>query len=93
MHLDGLLLAVDAADLVPGADLDVEKVAEPLGRGREELFSVGDHPAEVIRQTAIGERDVAAPLENEYFGVFIQAAKPCGARGAPGHAADDQDSF
>ena len=35
LHLDGPAGAVDAADLVPGADLDLEKVAEPLGRGDE----------------------------------------------------------
>ena len=68
----------------------VEEIAEPLGRGHQQLLPVGDHAADVIRQAAVGERDVAAPLEDEDFGVFIHAAEPRGARGPAGHAADDQ---
>ena len=89
LHLDGAVLPIDAADFVPGANLDVKQVAEPLGRGDQQLASVGDHAADVVRQPAVGEGDVAASLEDEDFGVFIHAAEPRGARGAPGHAADD----
>ena len=83
LDFDRPAAAVDAADFVPGADLDAEEVAEPLGRGDQQLPPLGDRAAEVIRQAAVGERDVAAPLENVDFGVFIQAAEPGRARSAP----------
>ncbi len=76
LHFDGPAGAVNAADLVPGADLDLEKVAEPLRRGDEKLPPIGDHAAEIIGQATVGEGDVAATLEDEDFGVFIQAAEP-----------------
>ena len=93
LHLDGAVLPVDAADLVPGANLDVQQIAEPLGRGHHQMAPVGDHPAHVIRQSAVGERDLAALLEDEDFGIFIHAAEPGSARRASRYAADDQDSF
>ena len=65
------------------ADLDAEEVAEPLGRGDQQLPAVGDHAADVIRQAAVGERNVAAPLEDEDFGAFIHAAEPGRARAPP----------
>ena len=53
LHVDGSVRPVDAADLVPSADLDVEQVAEPLGRGDQQLAPVGDYAADVIRQAAL----------------------------------------
>ena len=89
LHLDGLVLAVDAADFVPRADFDVEEIAEPLGRGHQQPLSIGDRAADVVRQAAVGERDVAGPLEDEDFRPFIHAAEPRGARRPSGHAADN----
>ena len=83
LHLDGAVLPVDAADFVPGANLDVEQIAEPLGRGHQQMAPVGDHPADVVRQSAVGERDVAAPLEDEDFGRFIHAAEPAAHEAPP----------
>ena len=93
LHLDGLILAVDAADFVPRADFDVEEIAEPLGRGHQQPLSIGDRAADVVRQAAVGERDVAGPLENEDFRPFIHAAEPRGARRPSGHAAGNQHTF
>ena len=93
LHLDRPILTVDAADFVPRADFDVEEIAEPLGRGHQQPLSIGDRPADVVRQAAVGERDVAAPLENEDFRPFIHAAEPCGARRPSGHAAGNQHTF
>ena len=78
---------------MPGADLDAEEVAEPLGRGDQQLPAVGNHAAKIIRQAAIGERHVAAALEDEDLRILIHAAEPSGTGSAAGHAADDQDSF
>ena len=60
-----------------------EEVAEPLGRGDQQLPAVGDHAAEIIRQAAIGERHVAAPLEDEDLRVLIHAAEPSSTRAPP----------
>ena len=63
------------------------------GVATSRLLAVGDHAADVVGQAAVGERDVAAALEDEDFGVFVHAAQPRGARRAAGHAADDQNAF
>ena len=68
---------------MPRANLDVERVAEPLGRGHQEPVPVGDHVADVIGQAAIGEGDVAAPLEDEDFGILVHAAEPRGDEAPP----------
>ena len=75
------------------ADLDAEEVAEPLGRGHQEPVAALNHFAHVIGQAAIGERDVAAALENEDFSLFVHAAEPGRARSAASHPADNQHSF
>ena len=76
---------------MPRADLDAEDIAEPFGRGHQQFLAVGNRSAHVIRQSAVGERDVAAAFEDENFGEFIHAAQPCRARSSAGHSADNQN--
>ena len=93
VYLDRLVLAVDVADFVPRADLDIEEVAESLGRGHQQASAVADGAADVVGQAAVGEGDVAAPLEDVDFRPFVHASQPRRARRPAGHAADDQHTF
>jgi hypothetical protein len=93
MHLDRLILTIDVANFVPRADFDVEEIAESLGRGHQQVPSIGDRAADIVGQAAVGERDVAASLEDKDLRPFIHAAEPRRARRPTGHPADDQYTF
>ncbi len=84
---------VDRSRLALRADLDAEPVAEPLRRGHQQLAAVFDHAAQVIRQTAIGERDRTAPLDDEDFGPLVQPAEPRSAGRPARHPAHDHNTL
>ena len=54
---------VDADDLGTDPHVDVERVAQALRSLQEQPIAVGDHLADVIGQTAVGEGDVVSALE------------------------------
>ena len=78
---------------MPGANFDAEHIAEPLGRGDEQLLAVGDDFAEIIGQAAVGERDIAAALEDDDFRLLVHPPQPRRTRSPARHAADDQNAF
>ena len=90
-HRDGLLLAVDGQHLVADAHIDVERLAQALGRLQQQAAAIGDHLADVVREPAVGERDVVPALENDDLGVLIEATGAGGNGCAGGNATDNDD--
>ena len=90
-HLLGL--AVDSGDLRADSNVDAKTPPEVLGRLHQQPLAFGNGSSDVVRQAAVGERDVLTPLEHYDFSVFRQTPRPSRRRSASGHAADDQDSL
>jgi hypothetical protein len=84
--------AVDRGHLVPGAHVEVERGLERPGGVQQELRAVGDLVAHVVGQTAVGEGDVLATLEDDDLGGLVEAARAGGRRHAAGDPADDHDA-
>lgn len=76
---------VDADDLGTDPHVDVERVAQALRSLQEQPIAVGDHLADVIGQTAVGEGDVVSALEDDDLGGLIEPAGAGRDRGAGGH--------
>ena len=82
---------VDGDDLVVDPHVEAEPGKELLGRLQGEVVLFFDQPADEIGQAAVGERDVAGPLEHGDLGVGVKAAQAGCRRHAPGDTADDDD--
>ena len=74
-----------------GPHLDAEAAQEQRRLGDEQLVSVLDLTAEVVRQTAVGERDIRVALEDDDPSVLVHAPRTRGGRGTAGDTADDED--
>ena len=90
---DGLGIAVDRCHLAMHAHIEAETGAEGCGRLEQQALTLFDDAAEVVRKSAVGERDVATALENEDLGVFDQAAEAGRGGHAARDAADDDDAL
>ena len=69
------LLAIDCNHFMFCARLDVEPFTEELRRGEQQLAFVLNHVANIIRKTAIRERDIRPPIQNKNLGVLVQPAQ------------------
>jgi hypothetical protein len=84
--------AVDGDGLGLGVHLDVETLAEEVARRHQQLLLVGDDVADVVRQAAVGERNVGTAIEDDDLHPLVEAAQARGARSAAGDAADDENA-
>ena len=64
-------------------DVEIEAGFQALGRGHQQLLTLGNRPADIIRQSTIGKRDVRSTFEDRDFGVFREAACPAAAEAPP----------
>ena len=78
---------------ISGAHLDVESLPEEIGSGNQELAFVLDHVADIIRQPAIGKRNVRSAVDEYDFRVLVQPAQARRARSAARHATHDENSL
>ncbi len=67
---DLLAIAVDRRRLGPRPHVDPQVGIQHRGCLHEQPLSVGDSPADVIRQPAVGERDVFPALDKYDLRVF-----------------------
>ena len=72
--------------------LDIEPLAEPLGRGDQQVLFVSNDVADEVRQSAVRERHVGPAIEDRDLDRLVKAPEPRGTRRASGHAAHDQDA-
>src|SRR5699024_137594 len=89
LDVDGLGFAVDARGGGVDADVQVEAGAQGFRGLEQQGAAVLDDAAEVVRQAAVGEGDVAGGLEDDDLGGFVAAAEAGSGGHAPGDPADD----
>ena len=70
--------SIYAGDLRSCSNVDVVAVPHVLWSSDEQAIAIFDNAADMIGQTAIGERYVLASLEHDYLGIL---GKPSGSRG------------
>ena len=90
-HGDGLRRAVDRQHLVPGAHVEGEGLPQALRGLQQQRLAILDVAADVVRQAAVGERDVVVALEDDDVGALIEPAQARGSRHPAGDAADDHN--
>jgi hypothetical protein len=75
-HVHVLRCAIDTHHLAARTSLDIEYLLEILWRGQQQLASIRNLAADVIRQPTIGERNVLPLFEDDNLGRFIQPPGP-----------------
>lgn len=88
---DGPGFAIDLGHFAAHAHVDVERLAQTLGRLQQQATPIGDDPADVVRQTAVGERDVVAPFEHDDLGCLVESARSRCHRGSRRDSTHDDD--
>ena len=86
-HAERVGRRVKPDHFVTHTHVDAIAAAERFGRLHKQAVALGDDAAEVIRQAAIGIRDVLAALNEDDFGRLVQPSQTGGRSGATGHAA------
>jgi hypothetical protein len=66
-------------------------VPEGFRAGQDEIRTVRDVPADVVRQTAVGKGHVVSGFQDGDLGLAVYTAGPGGGGGSGGNPADDQD--
>ncbi len=87
---DLFLTGSDGQHLVTSAHLDVEQFLEPCGALQQQPSPLGDRIADVVRQAAVGIRNIIAPFKHDDFCSFVKSFEPCCRRHAGGNAANDK---
>ena len=91
LHRNRLAVRVDGRHLVPHAHIHPEAGVKTLGRLQRQLRRVLDHPADVIRQAAVGIGNIVRPLEYHDLRHLIQPADAGRRRGPACYAAYDNN--
>ena len=79
----------DCFDLRLYPYFNAEPAFKVLGSGNCHETTVFNHTAYEIGKAAMCVGDVLAPLEHDYFGIFVETTGPGGCRGATGTTAND----
>lgn len=79
----------DAHHLAHGADIDIEAAFHGFGGLHQQTGSLGDDSADVVRQAAIGKRNVFAPFEHDDLGLFVKSPQTGGGAGSSSHPANN----
>ena len=80
-NLDLLGVPIDADDLLPGAHVQGEALAEAFWCLQQQAVPFRDLPADVVRQPAVRERDVVVALEDDDLGRLVQPSQAGSSRG------------
>ena len=90
-HGHGLFRRMDGRHLMADPHVHPEPLPEALRRLEGQLLPVGDGPADVVGQAAVGVGHIARPLEHHDLRRLVQPAEPGRGGGASGHAAHDDN--
>jgi hypothetical protein len=92
LHAHLLGLPVDRLHARPRADIESKPLPQQLRLGNEEFVTRGDLAADVVGQTAIGERHVRPAFEHHDLRILGEPPRPRRRRCPARHATDD-DQF
>ena len=88
---DGFLCGIDLSYFLPYPHINAKAVPEALRSLQCQFFLLLDHTAHIIRQTAVGIGHIAAALDHDDLGVFIQTADAGSGRSTARHTAYDHN--
>ena len=71
LHVHISLIATDCQRLASHTNIESKPVVQRCWRFQEERVFLFDHPADEIRQSAVGVRHVGASLENDDLGGLV----------------------
>ena len=89
-HGYGLAGGVDGHGLVLHAHVDAEALPERLGRLHQQLGTIFDDAADVVRQAAVGVRDVGSLLQQDDVCRFVHSSQSGGGGCSACHAPNNQ---
>ncbi|OQB25733.1 MAG: hypothetical protein BWY11_00213 [Firmicutes bacterium ADurb.Bin182] len=70
-------------------DVYIKALVKAFGSLQSQPVSVAYFPAYVIRQSAVGERNILPPLEQYDLMILIKPSEPCRCRRSPGDPSDN----
>ena len=88
---DCFLCGIDRSYFLPYPHINAKAVPEALRSLQCQFFLLLDHTAHIIRQTAVGIGHIAAALDHDDLGVFIQTADAGSGRSTARHTAYDHN--
>ena len=91
LHGDRAVRTINAHDLLPRAHVQAEPATQEIRRRHQQLVAVGDLAAQIVRQSAIGERDVFVLLKQDDLRLFVQPPSARRRRSTSGHAPHNHD--
>src|ERR1019366_1710065 len=91
-HADRMRIAVDSNDLCVCAHLDIKSLTEHFGRRDQQLSFVNNDVAHIVRQSAVCESHVGSAVEDDDLCRLVKTTESRGARCAPRHTSDNQDT-
>ena len=75
-HRHGLACRIDLQHLRAGPHVHIEPAPETLRGLHEQIVPVGDHPADIVRQAAVGIGDILPLFEHDDFGLLRIPSDP-----------------
>ena len=69
--LNGFSVPVNGRKFMANAHGQIEIFPQLLWGLHQQLFPIGNHTADVVRQPTVGVRDVVVSLQHNNFGIFI----------------------
>ena len=88
---DGFLCGIDRSYFPPYPHINAKAVPEALRSLQRQFSLLLDHTAHIIRQAVVGIGHIAAALDHDDLGVFIQTADAGSGRSTARHTAYDHN--
>ncbi|MPN22050.1 hypothetical protein SDC9_169433 [bioreactor metagenome] len=88
---DGVRFRVDGDGFAAGADVDAEPFREHVRRNDQQAFPFGNDAAGMIRQPAVGVRNILPALKQDDLCRLVKPSQPCRRAGSAGHAAHNEN--
>ena len=87
---DHASVAIDASHFGVGVYLDIEPLVKHLSRGHQQPALIRNDIADVVRQSAVCERNVRAAIEHDDLNGFVKPPQSRRTRGATCYTADNE---
>jgi len=88
---DGFFCGIDRSYFLPYPHINAKAIPKALRSLECQFFLIFDHTSHIIRQAAVGIGHIAAALNHDDLGVFIQTADAGSGRSTARHTAYDHN--
>ena len=90
-HRHGPRDGIERDNFAVDPHVEIERLAQALRCLQQQTTAIGDDAADVVREAAVRERHVVAPLQHDDLRRFVQTPRPRSDRCSPGDSADDDE--